>query len=982
MVLNGETSEDDTADRRISIPKKELFAAFLEKKYGDKRLGEAFIAHTKSITCIVDNQNKQGHNLCLLLREDDTLGEEKDDKEEKRLETPNHALIGLHHLHLDDEMQLIGFRGFDFSSPVKLSASGLSVSPVGLRGIDENELGTGRVPREEDLHLRTWISIDQFLEENSACNLSRTELQRAQHHIKKGVLVDPCLYGRLLEGIGSDPNLIDSKRLLHFLLTDQPSPKRLDHLVSFLWISAKGYNSDTTKIETGESSRTIDDLVTKFETWACLYSPEEENKKTKKKRKKDSNAAALVLARKLVRNSLELPPRPSVENQVPRQRHDKRERTATDDDKREEIRPRQLQPEDPSQENRVTQESGGGTGEDEDSDGELKQGFWPGGDESPSDTGEDSGAQEEKEKQSGDKKRKKDDNPPSSGSSSSEDSSDSESSDDDDDDDGTISSPSSSSSSSEGSSSSSDSSEAETAADRSSRKRRKKRRRKDKKDKRTRKKQKQQKKRREMRRRRAEKRKERERKTRAREKRVKEKEKKRRSKEKQREKRDRAQEKRHNRDRANDLQALLQAQLVGQTGIQVITKNLVETNMKAAEYKAREKAATKAMSEDQIMLIRLCLAPVSSLSAHPPINSASLTLSTVFKELTLKVSTERMQNQLNIITEGWECSIDLGSVGHFLTMDGFIPPSKESFGGFSVFMFNPSGTPPSAEEMEFRLGALLEDDKVTTAAWGKQLKKFKYSFPTTVDELNYMLEAAADFLDKLSGITTSIAATGYREALTIVKGLRQEFKKEQLEKPAFLTTVLFLIETEQQKIYTSLQRAYLVQREYPFSSLQHLITQRATRLSHTLPSMTDIFLVQIRLPLVLSSRFRARALGINPEKQPKNPKTPKDKDRGEKAWWSVKPEGDSPDWCLPAGKTFTDYFGPTDFGRNNLAKFDAITVPHHQFPSKNRQVCPKYLAAKKCTKNCQASHLPLVKLQAWAPSAIPTIAAAFKSSYQ
>jgi hypothetical protein len=159
--------------------------------------------------------------------------------------------------------------------------------------------------------------------------------------------------------------------------------------------------------------------------------------------------------------------------------------------------------------------------------------------------------------------------------------------------------------------------------------------------------------------------------------------------------------------RSADLATTMRAQLSGQIALQDLTMKLMEIKSKLEESREREKSATKSMTDLELMVMKLSFAPVSAITAIPPINAKDLVFTEIHKKLVMRTGADTIRNQLQAHTKDWECQIDLGSVGQFLSTDGFSPPTKDSFGGFTVFMFNPTPNTPSEEEMAVRLESLV-----------------------------------------------------------------------------------------------------------------------------------------------------------------------------------------------------------------------------------------------------------------------------------
>jgi hypothetical protein len=159
--------------------------------------------------------------------------------------------------------------------------------------------------------------------------------------------------------------------------------------------------------------------------------------------------------------------------------------------------------------------------------------------------------------------------------------------------------------------------------------------------------------------------------------------------------------------RSADLATTMRAQLSGQIALQDLTMKLMESKSKLEESREREKSATKSMTDLQLMVMKLSFAPVSAITAIPPIKAKDLVFTEIHRKLVMRTGADTIRNQLQAHTKDWECQIDLGSVGQLLSTDGFAPPTKDSFGGFTVFMFNPTPNTPSEEEMAVRLESLV-----------------------------------------------------------------------------------------------------------------------------------------------------------------------------------------------------------------------------------------------------------------------------------
>jgi hypothetical protein len=72
-------------------------------------------------------------------------------------------------------------------------------------------------------------------------------------------------------------------------------------------------------------------------------------------------------------------------------------------------------------------------------------------------------------------------------------------------------------------------------------------------------------------------------------------------------------------------------------------------------------------------------------------------------------------------------------------------------------------------------------------------------------------------------------------------------------------------------------------------------------------------------------------------------------------WWSNNPNMVS-SWRLPEGKTYKDYFNPSE-PEKKLNTLGWPKFPHHKFPSKSKNLCLKYQAKGSCSSACFMAHV-------------------------
>jgi hypothetical protein len=248
----------DEATNPQNVPnlQKQLFVGFMEK-YDSKDLGGKNYSYKKNILKMVEDIDKVGKNVCIFLEEDNELGGD--------INPNQHKLVGLHHLHCSaKEKELIGFRGYDFSSPVVLPPGSLIGPQASINSVVGHKDNPKSIPGYDDLIESDFLY--SFLENNTVYHLKPGELKKAKEQINNSIMVDPYLYGQLQAGCGSNLDSIDPESLLTYLMLQDPIEENINKLVSFLWATAKGYNKSPCILSPAGPSPKIDDLVRKFST--------------------------------------------------------------------------------------------------------------------------------------------------------------------------------------------------------------------------------------------------------------------------------------------------------------------------------------------------------------------------------------------------------------------------------------------------------------------------------------------------------------------------------------------------------------------------------------------------------------------------------------------------------------------------------------------------------------------------------------------
>ena len=105
-------------------------------------------------------------------------------------------------------------------------------------------------------------------------------------------------------------------------------------------------------------------------------------------------------------------------------------------------------------------------------------------------------------------------------------------------------------------------------------------------------------------------------------------------------------------------------------------------------------------------------------------------------------------------------------------------------------------------------------------------------------------------------------------------------------------------------------------------------------------------------------------------------KTPEDLESAP-TWWSSNPEKVQ-EWCIPAGKSYRDFFLPGKH-KENFANWPSFK--HHRHPkiSEPRPLCIKYQSSSSCRAGCRLAH---IKPSAMDPKKKESVSSRFHDIYK
>jgi len=303
----------------------------------------------------------------------------------------------------------------------------------------------------------------------------------------------------------------------------------------------------------------------------------------------------------------------------------------------------------------------------------------------------------------------------------------------------------------------------------------------------------------------------------------------------------------------------------------------------------------------------------------------------------------------------------------------------ESPGGFTAFMFSSVDVDRkvSRKDRELAIRSVFGEDTVTDEVVRYYAKNDLFLAVSYEDAKN-QLRTCLKCLEKLTN-RGSIGTDGYSYGIDLLSRHRRKFMKESRRDNQIYIKFVYMLDRVFQNFISRLG-AFHRERDPIQKAKGSLRGSMRADIDQALGGFDSGVIPNLSLPEVISN--------TTPEDPAPSAKKP-DKGRGTAganktpddltdapSWWSENPEK-VPDWKVPTGKIYRDFFTPEHKANfTNWPKFK-----HHRHPKvpDQKPLCIKYQSFGSCRAGCRLAH---VKPSAMDPEAKALVGARFKEIFK
>ena len=314
---------------------------------------------------------------------------------------------------------------------------------------------------------------------------------------------------------------------------------------------------------------------------------------------------------------------------------------------------------------------------------------------------------------------------------------------------------------------------------------------------------------------------------------------------------------------------------------------------------------------------------------------------------------KNMTKALGIIrsaSANWKGAVSEKGFAKFLTTGYAAPDIDDRPGGFSVFMFRPLShrRPRSEKETQSSIRSMFGDGKLSDEMV-KYFAKDDFFLPSDLYELEDMVRTCIEGLELLT-CEDGIAVEGYRYGLEIIRRQQRNLLGWASQDKLLPVKLAYLFDKTFQNFLSELVE--FVEDKNPIQSARRrgLGTFMRDGINIALGGYKYGSLPNLSLPASLvpaaTEDTEDKKLKATGKTSPELGSAP--------GWWSANP-GLVKDWCIPAKKSYGDFFNPRDEKlKPNTSGWP--NFPHHK-DGKIRPMCVKYQATGKCRAGCALAHI-------------------------
>ncbi len=340
----------------------------------------------------------------------------------------------------------------------------------------------------------------------------------------------------------------------------------------------------------------------------------------------------------------------------------------------------------------------------------------------------------------------------------------------------------------------------------------------------------------------------------------------------------------------------------------------------------------------------------------------------------------RAIGEIKTISKRWSGRISEKGILSFLASGYAADDISEAPGGFSIFMFSPLGTSSSSDpksrilQVRSMFGSTeLDEDSI------KYFAKNDFYLADNLSGLEEQIYTCIKLLEKLT-CKDGIASEGHRHGFEMLGRHKKEFLGLTRMDPLFPVKFACLLDRAFQNFALDLGDFH--NSEKPILRARRALKgQQVQDIEAAMSGFKTGSLATLFLPRTLQTETPSK--GDHPSKdggpsgaggsKQKGRSTTEGAEKGKfepEDWWSKNPSP-VPEWKIPAGKTFTDFF---DFNKESL-KANTMGWPRiksHDPRKKGKKtyLCLKHQCVGNCSNKCGMTHIDPERLDEQTKKAI------------
>ena len=370
---------------------------------------------------------------------------------------------------------------------------------------------------------------------------------------------------------------------------------------------------------------------------------------------------------------------------------------------------------------------------------------------------------------------------------------------------------------------------------------------------------------------------------------------------------------------------------------------------KAYKRESKKKSMLNRLPEEQVKLYSL-LSARDWYNQRPRINSFT-------EDLLSDRDPERAWNHLETTARDWPGEVSKTGLIHFLLKGFRASDVDESPGGFTAFMFSSVDVDKkiSRRDRELAIRSVFGEDTVTNEVV-KCYAKNDLFLAATYEDAKNQLRTCLKCLEKLT-YRGAIGTGGYAYGIDLLSRHRRKFMKESRRDPQIYIKFIYMLDRVFQNFVARLGSFYR-ERDPIHKAKGSLRRSMEADIDQALGGFDSGVIPNLSLPEVIANHA-PEGEEAAPKRQQGGGKVPsqgkpQDDLSNAPSWWSENAER-VPEWGLPSGKTYRDFFSPE--AKENFVNWPRFKHHCHPKVPDPKPMCIKYQSAGSCRAGCRVAHV-------------------------